>query len=64
MAIRSCPHVSGLVALFRIFHLQWSHVGVAIRSAFMTTADVIVNTGKPIQDAQQDAAASAFSVRA
>jgi hypothetical protein len=52
------------VALFRIFHLQWSHASVAIRSAFMTTVDVIVNTGKPIQDAQQDAAASAFSVRA
>ncbi|KAE9466812.1 hypothetical protein C3L33_01283, partial [Rhododendron williamsianum] len=44
----SCPHVSGLAALLKGAHPQWSPA--AIRSALMTTAYVVYKNDKPIQD--------------
>ncbi|KAM7501192.1 hypothetical protein LguiB_000096 [Lonicera macranthoides] len=44
----SCPHVSGLVALLKGSHPDWSPA--MIRSALMTTAYVLDHNGKPLLD--------------
>ncbi|KAK7263229.1 hypothetical protein RJT34_30816 [Clitoria ternatea] len=44
----SCPHVSGLAALIKSAHPDWSPA--AVRSALMTTAYTVYKNGQKIQD--------------
>ncbi|KAJ0105034.1 hypothetical protein Patl1_18592 [Pistacia atlantica] len=44
----SCPHLSGIAALLKSSHPYWSPA--AIKSAIMTTADLLNIEGKPIVD--------------
>ncbi|KAH7663614.1 Tripeptidyl-peptidase II protein [Dioscorea alata] len=48
----SCPHVSGLGALLKSVHPDWTPA--AIRSAIMTSASIIDNSGSPIIDIGDD----------
>ncbi|XP_031482359.1 subtilisin-like protease SBT1.2 [Nymphaea colorata] len=42
----ACPHISGIAALIKSVHRSWSPA--AIKSAIMTTANVLNQHGKPI----------------
>ncbi|XVF13249.1 hypothetical protein REPUB_Repub08aG0192300 [Reevesia pubescens] len=44
----SCPHLSGVTALLKSSHPDWSPA--AIKSAIMTTADILTLDGQPILD--------------
>ncbi|KAG4907838.1 hypothetical protein AAZX31_20G140300 [Glycine max] len=54
----SCPHVSGIAALLKARHPDWSPA--AIKSALMTTAYVHDNTIKPLRDASNAEASTPY----
>ncbi|XP_021826896.1 subtilisin-like protease SBT1.3 [Prunus avium] len=54
----SCPHVSGIAALLKARHPEWSPA--AIKSALMTTAYIHDNTHKPLQDASAAEASTPY----
>ncbi|KAI3707063.1 hypothetical protein L6452_25254 [Arctium lappa] len=57
----SCPHLSGIVALLKSAHPDWSPA--AIKSAIMTTADLVNLNSQPIED-ETELPANLFAVGA
>ncbi|MBA0557709.1 hypothetical protein Golob_014758 [Gossypium lobatum] len=54
----SCPHVSGIAALIKARHPDWSPA--AVKSALMTTAYVHDNIHNPLQDSSTAAASTPY----
>ncbi|XP_044496080.1 subtilisin-like protease SBT1.7 [Mangifera indica] len=54
----SCPHVSGLAALLKAAHPDWSPA--AIKSALMTTAYIVYKNGEKLQDIATGKASTPF----
>ncbi|XP_012847808.1 PREDICTED: subtilisin-like protease SBT1.2 [Erythranthe guttata] len=57
----SCPHLSGVAALIKSAHPDWSPA--AIKSAIMTSADVVDRENHPIMD-EEHLPADAFAIGA
>ncbi|KAK9099540.1 hypothetical protein Syun_026585 [Stephania yunnanensis] len=55
----SCPHISGLAGLIKAAHPDWSPS--AIKSALMTTAYTLDNTGSPLRDASEGQLSNAWA---
>lgn len=55
----SCPHISGLAALLKAAHPDWS--SSAIKSALMTTAYIHDNTKSPLRDAADGSLSSPWA---
>lgn len=55
----SCPHISGIAALLKSIHQDWSPA--AIKSALMTTAYIRDNWNSPIVDTSTQMAATPFA---
>ncbi|XP_061347576.1 subtilisin-like protease SBT1.7 [Gastrolobium bilobum] len=54
----SCPHVSGLAALIKSAHPEWSPA--AVRSALMTTAYTAYKNGQKLQDSATEKPSTPF----
>lgn len=44
----ACPHISGIVALLKVVHPEWSPA--AIKSALVTTGNIIGANNNPLKD--------------